>query len=175
MDETGHISSTGMNSLNHYAYGSVVAWLWNGCAGLRPLAQEPGFRKVRIEPKVNYKLQRVDAVYDSPAGTYRIFWEIIEKETIHLKLTVPAGCEAVVKLPCSDTEEFLVRGDYEVSYRANQPLVNAFTADSVLQEMLYDPDARKVLRREVPKLNSYLAFGRDYPLRETAPLSCTGD
>lgn len=167
LDETGHISSTGMNSLNHYAYGSVVAWLWNGCAGLRPLAQEPGFRKVRIEPKVNYKLQRVDAVYDSPAGTYRIFWEIIGKETIHLKLTVPAGCEAVVKLPCSDAEEFLVRGDYEVSYRANQPLVNAFTADSVLQEMLCDPDARRVLRREVPKLNSYLAFGRDYPLRET--------
>lgn len=73
LDETGHISSTGMNSLNHYAYGSVVSWIWSGCAGLSPLEEKPGFRKVRIAPKVNYKLQKVDARYESPAGTYHIF------------------------------------------------------------------------------------------------------
>ena len=29
----GHISGTGMNSLNHYAYGSIVEWMYRICAG----------------------------------------------------------------------------------------------------------------------------------------------
>lgn len=167
LDETGHISSTGMNSLNHYAYGSVVAWIWNGCAGINPLEEEPGFKKVRIAPKVSYKLHELDAEYDSPAGTYHIFWEIIGDDTIHLKLDIPAGCEAIVKLPYSDEEEMLVKGKYEISYRANEPLVQVFTVDSILQDMICDPDARRILSFELPKLRTYLPFGREHSLRET--------
>lgn len=167
LDGAGRISSTGMNSLNHYAYGSVVSWIWSGCAGLQPLEEQPGFRKARIAPKVSYKLRRLDAQYASPAGTWHIFWEIIGEDTIHLKLDVPAGCEAVVELPYAEERELSVQGHYEIRYQANEPLVQVFSADSVLQDMICDPDARRVLYRELPGVETYLPFGRNHPLRET--------
>ena len=33
----GHMSSTGMNSLNHYAYGAVMEWVCRDAAGLAPV------------------------------------------------------------------------------------------------------------------------------------------
>ncbi|MCL1909332.1 MAG: family 78 glycoside hydrolase catalytic domain, partial [Kiritimatiellaeota bacterium] len=44
----GTCSGTGMNSMNHYAYGSIVEWMYRNLAGLRPAA--PGFRKALIAP-----------------------------------------------------------------------------------------------------------------------------
>lgn len=44
----GSISSTGMNSLNHYAYGSVMEWMCRDVAGLAPM--EPGFRRAQLRP-----------------------------------------------------------------------------------------------------------------------------
>jgi alpha-L-rhamnosidase len=49
----GSLSGTGMNSLNHYAYGSIVAWLYRDVAGLIPLA--PGFREARLAPHMHPK------------------------------------------------------------------------------------------------------------------------
>lgn len=42
---------------------------------IRPTDDEPGFRKVTIAPKISYKLGRLDAVYPSSAGTYKIHWD----------------------------------------------------------------------------------------------------
>jgi hypothetical protein len=36
MEADGRVSSTGMNSFNHYAYGSVGEWMWRTMAGLNP-------------------------------------------------------------------------------------------------------------------------------------------
>lgn len=33
LDENGHVSSTGMNSLNHYSYGAVLEWIFRHAAG----------------------------------------------------------------------------------------------------------------------------------------------
>ena len=41
----GTISDTGMNSLNHYAYGSVMEFVYAYAAGIRPL--EAGFGKLQ--------------------------------------------------------------------------------------------------------------------------------
>ena len=35
LDEMGHITGIDMNSLNHYAYGAIVEWLFAYAAGLR--------------------------------------------------------------------------------------------------------------------------------------------
>lgn len=105
VDETGHISSTGMNSLNHYSYGAIIGWIWDSAAGLRPCADEPGFKKVTITPKTNYKLGKVDATYPSSAGTYKIHWDIPDLYTVHVAITVPAGCKAIVTLPNISIDE----------------------------------------------------------------------
>lgn len=174
IDETGHITSTGMNSLNHYSYGAIIAWIYNSCAGISPLEESAGFRKVRLEPLVNYKLRYLDATYPSPAGTYKIFWEIIGTDTIHIKFEIPAGCEAIVTLPYADAQEtgwseaqFTASGSYEFTYKANRPLVKIYTVDSALEEMLQAPDVRNVLYRELENPDKYFPFGRNFPLSET--------
>ena len=37
----GSISGTGMNSLNHYAYGSIVDWMYRNLCGLNPRGGGP--------------------------------------------------------------------------------------------------------------------------------------
>lgn len=124
LDEKGYISSTGMNSLNHYTYGSIVEWIWKYAAGLRPLEEEPGFRKVRIEPSVSWKLRFLDAEYLSSMGTYMIHWDLPDQEHIHVKITVPKGCEALVQLPYSEAEPFVVSGEtIEKTYQTNETLM----------------------------------------------------
>lgn len=124
LDENGHISSTGMNSLNHYTYGSIVEWIWKYAAGLRPLEEEPGFRKVRIEPSVSWKLRFLDAEYLSSMGTYIFHWDLPDQEHIHVKITVPKGCEALVQLPYTEEAPFVVSGEtIEKTYQINEQIM----------------------------------------------------
>lgn len=89
----GSISSTGMNSLNHYAYGVIVEWIYRYVCGLNPMEEAPGFSKVRFAPQVDKRLSYAKATYDSMYGTYEAGWRIEESRVIY-HLTVPFGCEA---------------------------------------------------------------------------------
>ena len=44
----GTFDESGMNSLNHYAYGSVGDWMYRKVAGLSQL--EPGYKKFQVKP-----------------------------------------------------------------------------------------------------------------------------
>ena len=113
----GSISSTGMNGLNHYAYGSVVEWIFAYCAGLRPVEDAPGFRKAVIAPQIDVRLGKLDMTYPSPAGTYRVSWEISDARQLSINVTVPFGCEAVLKLPWPDEPpRTLEPGSYEFTH-----------------------------------------------------------
>jgi len=114
----GTISSTGMNSFNHYAYGSIAEWIWRRCAGLQPVESAPGFTHVKICPKPHRAIGRVDAQYQSASGLWKIAWEI-EDDNLTLRFTVPFGCTAEVELP--DAPEGMTYGTvgcgtYEVRY-----------------------------------------------------------
>src|SRR5690606_13965852 len=52
----GSISDTGMNSLNHYAYGSIAQWMYQYMCGINPVAEAPGYRRIKLAPKPNSKL-----------------------------------------------------------------------------------------------------------------------
>ena len=98
----GHISSTGMNSLNHYAYGSIVEWMYRYMCGLNQAA--PGFKKVRFQPMPDPE-NRLDSArmeYDSAAGKYACGWEKAGNGYTYT-LTVPFDCEAEVVLPSGQT------------------------------------------------------------------------
>jgi alpha-L-rhamnosidase len=97
------------NSLNHYAPGAVVAWLFNSVAGIRPL--EAGFKKVLVKPIVGGSLTYVNCSYKSAAGKIDIQWRR-EGDAFKLKLTTPVATEIV--LP--DGAKFTVNaGSYDYS------------------------------------------------------------
>lgn len=138
MNADGSVSSTGMNSFNHYAYGSIVGWMFRGIAGLRPADGSYGYKRVIIQPAADERIHFADMSYRSIAGTYRVNWRIDERNHIHLQVSVPFNCCAELKLPhmpkdlpenvpgnpvfsnAGDGTCILDPGDYSVSYRMEE-------------------------------------------------------
>ena len=52
----GRISDTGMNSLNHYAYGSIAEWMYRTMCGINPSEEAPGFRRIVLRPVPDARL-----------------------------------------------------------------------------------------------------------------------
>ncbi len=94
----GCFSETGMNSLNHYAYGSVAAWLYGYMSGIRSLDDAPGFRRFRWEPLPDPRGGFAKCSLRSPFGEIRSEWQF-EETGLSLQLTVPFGSEAEAQLP----------------------------------------------------------------------------
>ena len=94
----GLVSDTGMNSMNHYAYGSVMEWMYRHLAGLNPCEDAPGFARAVIAPKPDDRLSYVRCTYDSAHGRYESSWERKDGVTTY-HISIPFGCEAAVLLP----------------------------------------------------------------------------
>jgi Alpha-L-rhamnosidase N-terminal domain./Bacterial alpha-L-rhamnosidase. len=99
LDDDGLISSTGMNSLNHYAYGSIVEWIFRHAAGINPDENVPGFKKAILRPTPNRDLGSLKASYRSAAGLYKCDWKALKNGQVTLKITIPFNCTADLHLP----------------------------------------------------------------------------
>lgn len=95
----GHISPEGMNSLNHYSYGSIEAWMYGDVCGIRPL--EAGFRKAVIAPHADARLGFAECRLDTAAGWYKSSWKYNDDESIIYEVEVPFNAEA----------EFILHGE----------------------------------------------------------------
>ncbi len=94
----GSISGTGMNSLNHYAYGSIADWMYRCVCGLNPSEKAPGYKKAVIRPQPHPRLGFARLSMDSASGRYEVRWHY-EGEQLHYQVTVPFDCEAELILP----------------------------------------------------------------------------
>lgn len=113
LNPDGALSSTSMNSLNHYAYGSIVEWMFRDMCGLNPASGEDGivgFRHARIEPKPDKSLQWAKARYRSAAGVYESGWSLDDEGRITFDFTIPFNASASVMLPDARLEEMMVNG-----------------------------------------------------------------
>jgi alpha-L-rhamnosidase len=94
----GKLSDINMNSLNHYAYGSVGEWLYRDVCGLNPTEDAPGFAKTVIAPKPDRRLPWVKMRCLTAAGEYEINWKY-DNECWELDICIPFGCEAELVIP----------------------------------------------------------------------------
>ena len=95
------------DSMNHYAPGANLSWLYSHCAGIRPL--KPGFAKVLIRPFVGGGLTWVEASYESIKGKITSNWKI-EDDTFFLHVECPCDIEVVVQLPGQSTQRVVSNG-----------------------------------------------------------------
>lgn len=146
----GHLSGTGMNSLNHYAYGSVCEAIYAFIAGLRQAS--PGWQTALIEPHPNRRLRRVSFRFDSPAGTYRVSWELRADGGFSLNAEIPAGCRALVRLPTETTPVAVEAGDHSFLCRPSERFLHPFGADTPILDLVEDAEAAEVLRRRLPEV-----------------------
>jgi alpha-L-rhamnosidase len=113
LNRDGSISSTGMNSLNHYAYGSIVEWMYRDMCGLNPTSGEEGvtgFRHARIAPKPDKSLQWVRARYHSAAGFYESGWRIDDGGYLIIEIVIPFNALATAVLPDAHMGEISING-----------------------------------------------------------------
>ena len=94
----GSVSDTGMNSMNHYAYGSIVQWIYQTVAGLRPDDAAPGFKRAIIEPRPDARLEYAECRYDSASGRFCVRWQRGNGGTVYT-VSVPFDATATFRLP----------------------------------------------------------------------------
>jgi alpha-L-rhamnosidase len=91
-----------MISFNHYAYGSVGAWLYRGLAGIAPDAVDPGYRLIHFRPQPGGGLSWAEASIDTPFGRAAIRWDMAD-ECLTIELHVPPGAQGRLQAPAGWT------------------------------------------------------------------------
>ena len=155
----GTISDTGMNSLNHYSYSSVMEFVYAYAAGIRPA--EPGFRKAILEPRPDIRLPHMECSYDSAAGRYVSDTTIEPDGTVSFHFEIPFGCEALVTLPRSGKEpETWYAGSYDVSYMPTKDYRKPFDENTAVSVLAENDRALGILFSLVPPIGG-MAKGKD--------------
>lgn len=92
----------GMNSYNHYAYGSVMEFVYRRIAGIEPI--EAGFRKIKVAPRPCVGLDALTAEYCSVSGKIVSGYERKNGEVIY-RIEIPDGVSAEIVLPDKQTKD----------------------------------------------------------------------
>lgn len=144
----GTFDESGMNSLNHYAYGSVGDWMYRKVAGLSQL--EPGYKKFQVKPMFVKGIEEWGTEFDSVYGKI-VANTSCKAGKIHVHVEVPANTTAVIVLPEKEEVHEVGSGVYDYEYDTETSLaVERFSMDSTLGEIVAEPLAVEMFNQMVP-------------------------
>ena len=95
----GDTGDPAMNSYNHYAFGSVIAWVYRYAAGIDTAPDSPGFKEIVIHPHLDPRMTAARAEYESIYGKIISDWKGTPAGPFSLNVTIPANTSAKVFLP----------------------------------------------------------------------------
>jgi len=95
----GDTGDPAMNSYNHYAFGSVMAWVYRYAAGIDTTPESPGFKQIIIHPRLDARMSSARAEYESVYGKIISEWNGTPAGPFGLRVTIPANTTAQVYLP----------------------------------------------------------------------------
>lgn len=143
----GTISGSGMNSLNHYAYGSVIEFLYRCAAGISAI--QPGFKRARIAPLVDGRLGHLECSFDSAAGRYVSNWTIGDDGHPVFHIEIPFDCTAEVLLPEQELM-ILETGSYDFSIQTKRDYLAIYDQNTPMERLIADKRAVDVLESYLP-------------------------
>jgi alpha-L-rhamnosidase len=94
----GTFQDVGMNSFNHYAYGSIGDWMYRVVAGLDTDPSEAGYRHMLVRPRPGGTFTHATASLETPYGAAGSGWKV-DGDALHVEVRVPANAHASVWLP----------------------------------------------------------------------------
>jgi alpha-L-rhamnosidase len=97
----GDTGDPAMNSYNHYAFGSVVAWVYRYVAGIDTTVDAPGFKKIIVRPHIDPRLTFAKGEYDSVYGKVSSEWSTASEGQFELRVRIPANTTADIYLPAT--------------------------------------------------------------------------
>lgn len=89
-----------MNSFNHYAFGSVGAWMFSDVAGIGQAKDESGFAHVVLRPRPGGDIDWAKASLDSIRGRIECSWSK-NSDGFNLDATIPANSRATIYIPAA--------------------------------------------------------------------------
>jgi len=92
----GLLSDTGMNSLNHYAYGSIAEWMYRNMCGINFSA--PGFKEILFKPEPNPQLAFAKAEVKTAMGLVKCGWTYNGGNMFTIESEVPFNTTATILL-----------------------------------------------------------------------------
>ena len=98
-----------MNSLNHYTYGSIVEWMYRNMCGINPLEEYPGYRKIRLAPQPDNRLQYAKASLNTAVGLYESSW-CYKENGLYYQFTIPFHAQADLLLMNAEAETVTING-----------------------------------------------------------------
>lgn len=144
----GDFDESGMNSLNHYAYGAIGDWLYRKVAGIELL--EAGYKKILIKPALTRGLAEVKASYHSMYGEIRS--HICCKDgRITVDVAIPANTTAVLELPERSDRIEVGSGEWHYEYPASTNLeMETYSLNSTFGQILGSKEAVAVMEEFIP-------------------------
>ena len=169
----GKISGTDMNSLNHYAYGSIVEWLYRCVLGIQADSNQPGYKHFFLIPQPSAQLGKAEGYYQSVSGRIESAWEILADGQLDFAFRVPFGTTANITLPdmsletaqktewlrsavaVEDSTKVTVKaGEYRVTYMPTRNYRPEVTTELSFRELLEYTPARKVIFEQLPMMRN---------------------
>lgn len=108
----------GMNSLNHYAYGTIARWFYEGILGIQ--ASEAGFKRLRIAPQFGSQLSEAKGSYRTPEGEVSVDWKIID-DMLWMTVVIPKNTRADIVLDQARPET--IRVNQQSKENAHLPIM----------------------------------------------------
>jgi alpha-L-rhamnosidase len=170
----GKISSTGMNSLNHYTYGSIVEWMYRNAAGINPIEEAPGFKRAKLAPNPDARLQYVKASLDTASGTYKVNWNMTKDNNLEIEFTIPFDCKAAVVLPNANGKAVLLNntalddlsfeyeqkgntvvlelesGTWKFCYTPTTEFIRYYSTKDSIDELYKNEEAKQIINEFIP-------------------------
>ncbi|MFI6088146.1 family 78 glycoside hydrolase catalytic domain [Streptomyces sp. NPDC051218] len=85
-------------SRDHYFQGTVVQWLYENVAGLRP--GDEGYRTFTVRPDARTGVSWARTEFHTVRGPAEVSWSLVD-ETVRLTVRVPVGATAEVHVPAA--------------------------------------------------------------------------
>ncbi len=99
----GFENNAGMNSFNHYAFGSVNEWMFGNMAGIK--VELAGYRTFTVKPEIaKAGINYVKATYHSINGEITSSWKK-DGQQLSLQITVPVNTRANVFVPAKNPQQ----------------------------------------------------------------------
>jgi len=100
----------GMNSFNHYAFGSIGEWMYENILGIQPDDNSPGFRHFILKPLPGGTLTWAKGEFHSFSGLIEAAWKK-EGTRFEYNFTIPSNTTATVFIPARNSDNVSVTRD----------------------------------------------------------------
>ncbi|MFR0600608.1 family 78 glycoside hydrolase catalytic domain [Lactobacillus equicursoris] len=153
VEEDGHIAKNGMNSLNHYSSGAVMAWAYEDLVGLTQAG-----KNVIFKPLISSKFKEVAGQVMLPTGLVKASVKLEKADQVTILLEIPLGSQVKLDLPAGQMTvngqafdgELLKSGSYTLLLQLEAPIVEACDVHTPLKEFASHAALTEKLSKLVP-------------------------